>query len=89
MPSRTRGPGALIALVPLFTAGYLAPYLLPTVVGRLSAGLGLTPAQAGLVGSVLLLGSSTAGTAFRATTTPRATPTSVSPDSRSSSRGSA
>ncbi|GGU86087.1 MFS transporter [Streptomyces litmocidini] len=60
MSSRTRD-GALVALVALFTAGYLAPYLLPTVVGRLSAGLGLTPAQAGLVGSVLLLGSSTAG----------------------------
>ncbi|WP_225799806.1 MFS transporter [Streptomyces sp. NK15101] len=60
MSSRTRG-GALVALVALFTAGYLAPYLLPTVVGRLSAGLGLTPAQAGLVGSVLLLGSSAAG----------------------------
>ncbi|MEU6620439.1 MFS transporter [Streptomyces litmocidini] len=62
MSSRTRG-GALVAL---FTAGYLAPYLLPTVVGRLSAGLGLTPAQAGLVGSVLLLGSSTAGFALAA-----------------------
>ncbi|WP_030211034.1 MFS transporter [Streptomyces bikiniensis] len=61
MSSRSRGAGALVALVALFTAGYLAPYLLPTVVGRLSAGLGLTPAQAGLVGSVLLLGSSTAG----------------------------
>ncbi|MFH8620714.1 MFS transporter [Streptomyces vietnamensis] len=61
MSSRTRRSGALVALVALFTAGYLAPYLLPTVVGRLSAGLGLTPAQAGLIGSVLLLGSSTAG----------------------------
>ncbi|MFJ7955076.1 MFS transporter [Streptomyces sp. NPDC096319] len=61
MSSRTRRPGALVALVALFTAGYLAPYLLPTVVGRLSAGLGLSPSQAGLVGSVLLLGSSTAG----------------------------
>ncbi|MBD0715803.1 MFS transporter, partial [Streptomyces sp. CBMA370] len=61
MSSRPRVPGALVALVALFTAGYLAPYLLPTVVGRLSAGLGLTPAQAGLVGSVLLLGSSSAG----------------------------
>ncbi|MEV8588616.1 MFS transporter [Streptomyces sp. NPDC051180] len=61
MSSRTRGPAALVALVALFTAGYLAPYLLPTVVGRLSAGLGLTPAQAGLAGSVLLLGSSSAG----------------------------
>ncbi|MFZ4301166.1 MFS transporter [Streptomyces cinereoruber] len=61
MSSRSRGAGALVALVALFTAGYLAPYLLPTVVGRLSAGLSLTLAQAGLVGSVLLLGSSTAG----------------------------
>ncbi|WP_426363806.1 MFS transporter [Streptomyces sp. E-08] len=61
MSSRTRRSGALVALVALFTAGYLAPYLLPTVVGRLSAGLGLTPTRAGLVGSVLLLGSSTAG----------------------------
>ncbi|WP_405853544.1 MFS transporter [Streptomyces sp. NBC_00090] len=61
MSSRPRGSGALVALVALFTAGYLAPYLLPTVVGRLASGLGLSPAQAGLVGSVLLLGSSTAG----------------------------
>ncbi|MGW8763242.1 MFS transporter [Streptomyces sp. NPDC055815] len=61
MSSRTRGAGALVALVALFTAGYLAPYLLPTVVGRLSAGLGLSPSQAGLIGSVLLLGSSAAG----------------------------
>ncbi|MER5306486.1 MFS transporter [Streptomyces sp. NPDC002773] len=64
MSSRPRVPGALVALVALFTAGYLAPYLLPTVVGRLSAGLGLTAAQAGLVGSVLLLGSSSAGFAL-------------------------
>ncbi|MFJ9433585.1 MFS transporter [Streptomyces sp. NPDC101490] len=61
MSSRPRVPGAPVALVALFTAGYLAPYLLPTVVGRLSAGLGLSPAQAGLVGSFLLLGSSAAG----------------------------
>ncbi|MFF0474436.1 MFS transporter [Streptomyces sp. NPDC004284] len=61
MSSRPRDTGALAALVALFTAGYLAPYLLPTVVGRLSAGLALAPAQAGLIGSVLLLGSSTAG----------------------------
>ncbi|MEU5216044.1 MFS transporter [Streptomyces sp. NPDC020807] len=64
MPSRTRGPGAhgaLLALVALFTAGYLAPYLLPTVVGRLASGLDLAPSQAGLIGSVLLLGSSAAG----------------------------
>ncbi|MFE5483968.1 MFS transporter [Streptomyces sp. NPDC056527] len=58
MLSRPRALGPLVAL---FTAGYLAPYLLPTVVGRLSAGLGLTPAQAGLVGSVLLLASAAAG----------------------------
>ncbi|WP_329120715.1 MFS transporter [Streptomyces sp. NBC_01353] len=58
MLSRPRALGPLVAL---FTAGYLAPYLLPTVVGRLSAGLGLTPAQAGLVGSVLLLASASAG----------------------------
>ncbi|MEU4268298.1 MFS transporter [Streptomyces sp. NPDC026092] len=58
MSSRPRALGPLVAL---FTAGYLAPYLLPTVVGRLSAGLGLSPAQAGLVGSVLLLASASAG----------------------------
>ncbi|MGW7430356.1 MFS transporter [Streptomyces sp. NPDC054861] len=58
MLSRPRALGPLVAL---FTAGYLAPYLLPTVVGRLSAGLGLTPAQAGLAGSVLLLASACAG----------------------------
>ncbi|MEV8535107.1 MFS transporter [Streptomyces sp. NPDC051211] len=48
-------------MVALFTAGYLAPYLLPTVVGRLDAGLPLSPAQAGLIGSALLLGSAAAG----------------------------
>ncbi|WP_137989377.1 MFS transporter [Streptomyces vilmorinianum] len=58
MSSRPRALGPLVAL---FTAGYLAPYLLPTVVGRLSAGLGLTPAAAGLAGSVLLLASASAG----------------------------
>ncbi|MEU7012398.1 MFS transporter [Streptomyces sp. NPDC046385] len=58
MPARPRALGALVAL---FTAGYLAPYLLPTVVGRLSAGLALSAAQAGLVGSILLLGSACAG----------------------------
>ncbi|MFI9004763.1 MFS transporter [Streptomyces sp. NPDC053541] len=67
MPSRPpRVLGAVTALVALFTAGYLAPYLLPTVVGRLSAGLGLGPAQAGLVGSILLLGSASAGFALAA-----------------------
>jgi MFS family permease len=48
-------------LVALFTAGYLAAYLLPTVVGRLGAGLALGPAQAGAVGSALLLCSASAG----------------------------
>ncbi|MEV7525443.1 MFS transporter [Streptomyces sp. NPDC091371] len=48
-------------LVALFTAGYAAPYLLPTVVGRLDAHLPLSPAQAGLTGTVLLLGSAAAG----------------------------
>lgn len=54
-------PGAAWPLVAVFTAGYLAAYLLPTVVGRLSAHLGLGPAQAGLVGSALLLSSAGAG----------------------------
>ncbi|MFD7013078.1 MFS transporter [Streptomyces sp. NPDC059161] len=54
-------PRAAWPLVAVFTAGYLAAYLLPTVVGRLSAGLGLSPAAAGLVGSTLLLSSATAG----------------------------
>ncbi|MFF6791274.1 MFS transporter [Streptomyces filamentosus] len=66
MPSRPRARGPLAALVALFTAGYLAPYLLPTVVGRLAAGLGLGPSRAGLMGSVLLLGSATAGFALAA-----------------------
>ncbi|WP_329249566.1 MFS transporter [Streptomyces sp. NBC_01478] len=48
-------------LVALFTAGYLAPYLLPTTVGRLDAGLPLSATQAGAVGSVLLLSSAAAG----------------------------
>ncbi|MFV0136074.1 MFS transporter [Streptomyces sp. HMX87] len=48
-------------LVALFTAGYLAPYLLPTTVGRLDSGLALTATQAGAVGSALLLSSATAG----------------------------
>ncbi|MFG1669052.1 MFS transporter [Streptomyces sp. Y7] len=48
-------------LVALFTAGYLAPYLLPTVVGRLDSGLPLSPTQAGAVGSALLLSSAAAG----------------------------
>lgn len=48
-------------LIALFTAGYLAPYLLPTTVGRLDTGLPLTATQAGAIGSALLLSSATAG----------------------------
>ncbi|MES5821201.1 MFS transporter [Streptomyces sp. RG80] len=48
-------------LVALFAAGYLAPYLLPTTVGRLDSGLPLTATQAGAVGSALLLSSASAG----------------------------
>lgn len=48
-------------LVALFTAGYLAPYLLPTTVGRLDSGLPLTATQAGAIGSALLLSSAIAG----------------------------
>ncbi|MFJ4691624.1 MFS transporter [Streptomyces sp. NPDC088766] len=51
-------------LVALFTAGYLAPYLLPTVVGRLDSGLPLSATQAGAVGSALLLSSASAGFAL-------------------------
>ncbi|MFG2328563.1 MFS transporter [Streptomyces sp. NPDC048604] len=57
-------PRPLRPLVALFTAGYTAPYLLPTVVGRLATGLGLTPTQAGLTGSALLLASACAGFAL-------------------------
>jgi MFS family permease len=48
-------------LVALFTAGYLAPYLLPTTVGRLDSGLPLSATQSGAIGSALLLSSATAG----------------------------
>jgi hypothetical protein len=48
-------------LVALFTAGYLAPYLLPTTVGRLDSGLPLTATEAGAIGSALLLSSAVAG----------------------------
>lgn len=58
MSSRPRAAWPLVAV---FTAGYLAAYLLPTIVGRLSACLGLSAAQAGLVGSALLLSSASAG----------------------------
>ncbi|MBV2357906.1 MFS transporter [Streptomyces sp. J2-1] len=48
-------------LVALFAAGYLAPYLLPTTVGRLGSGLHLSATQAGAIGSALLLSSASAG----------------------------
>ncbi|MEU6394875.1 MFS transporter [Streptomyces sp. NPDC046939] len=57
MSSRAPRP----ALIALFTAGYLAAYLLPTVVGRLADSLRLSPTQAGLIGSALLLSSAGAG----------------------------
>ncbi|MFI0236156.1 MFS transporter [Streptomyces sp. NPDC016845] len=57
MSSRAPRP----ALIALFTAGYLAAYLLPTVVGRLADSLRLSPTQAGLIGSTLLLSSASAG----------------------------
>ncbi|WP_405017479.1 MFS transporter [Kitasatospora sp. NBC_00070] len=52
---------AVTALVALFSAGYLPAYLLPTVVGRLVTGFGLTTPQAGAVGSTLLLASAGTG----------------------------
>lgn len=58
MSSRPRAAWPLVAV---FTAGYLAAYLLPTIVGRLSAYLGLSAAQAGLVGSAILVSSAGAG----------------------------
>jgi len=61
MSSRPRAAWPLVAV---FTAGYLASYLLPTVVGRLSVHLGLGTSRAGLVGSALLLSSATAGFAL-------------------------
>ncbi|MGV9564756.1 MFS transporter [Streptomyces sp. NPDC003480] len=58
MSSRT---APLWPLVALFTAGYLAAYLLPTTVGRLDAGLPLSATEAGSTGSALLLSSASAG----------------------------
>ncbi|MFJ8360109.1 MFS transporter [Streptomyces sp. NPDC093984] len=58
MSSRTAPPWPLVAL---FTAGYLASYLLPTTVGRLDSGLPLSATEAGSIGSALLLSSATAG----------------------------
>ncbi|PSM43325.1 MFS transporter [Streptomyces dioscori] len=62
MSARTTAPSW--PLVALFTAGYLAPYLLPTTVGRLDAALPLSATQAGAVGSLLLLSSAAAGFAL-------------------------
>ncbi|BAJ28490.1 MULTISPECIES: MFS transporter [Kitasatospora] len=45
--------------VALYAAGQLPAYLLPTLVGRLTGGLGLTATQAGALGSTLLLASAT------------------------------
>ncbi|WP_405613653.1 MFS transporter [Streptomyces sp. NBC_00076] len=61
MFARTTTPWPLVAL---FTAGYLAPYLLPTTVGRLDSGLPLSATQAGAIGSALLLSSASAGFAL-------------------------
>ncbi|MFC1419196.1 MFS transporter [Streptacidiphilus cavernicola] len=60
MPRRPL-PSATLPLVTLFSSGYLAPYLLPTLVGRLGSDFGLTPTQAGAVGSAMLLASAAAG----------------------------
>ncbi|MCM2417613.1 MFS transporter [Streptomyces sp. RKAG293] len=62
MPPRPRA--AVLPLVAVFAAGYLAAYLLPTIVGHLGSspgGLGLSSAHAGAVGSALLLSSAGAG----------------------------
>ncbi|MDF9811389.1 MFS transporter [Streptomyces sp. SPB162] len=62
MPPRPRA--AVLPLVAVFAAGYLAAYLLPTLVGHLGSspgGLGLSSARAGAVGSALLLSSAAAG----------------------------
>lgn len=56
-----RVPAAALPTVALFASGYQAPYLLPTLVGRLGTDFGLTPTQAGGVGSTLLLASAAAG----------------------------
>ena len=49
------------SLTMLFSAGYLAPYLLPTLVGRLMSDYRLAPTPAGAIGSALLLASAAAG----------------------------
>ncbi|WP_329580193.1 MFS transporter [Kitasatospora sp. NBC_01250] len=48
-------------LVALFAVGCLPAYLLPTIVGRLGGEFGLTPTQAGGVGSALLLAAGGTG----------------------------
>ncbi len=58
MSPRSAPPWPLVAL---FTAGYLASYLLPTTVGRLDTSLPLTATEAGAIGSALLMGSASAG----------------------------
>ncbi|GLW59543.1 MFS transporter [Kitasatospora phosalacinea] len=45
--------------VALYAVGQLPAYLLPTLVGSLTGGAGLTPARAGALGSTLLLASAT------------------------------
>ena len=52
------------SLTMLFSAGYLAPYLLPTLVGRLTADYRLSATPAGAIGSALLLASAAAGLAL-------------------------
>ncbi|MEV0096585.1 MFS transporter [Streptomyces sp. NPDC050738] len=64
MPPRPRAAASVWPLVALFTAGYLAAYLLPTTVARLGESLRLAPTQAGLMGSTLLLASASAGFAL-------------------------
>ena len=48
-------------LAALLSAGFLAPYLLPTLVGRIGSDFALTPTQAGAMGSALLLASALSG----------------------------
>ncbi len=49
--ARALPPAQPWPLVALFTAGYLAAYLLPTTVGRLDSGLPLSSTEAGSIGS--------------------------------------
>lgn len=54
----------MFPLAALLSSGYLATYLLPTLVGRLSTDFALSPTEAGAVGSLLLLASALTGTAL-------------------------